>query len=257
MMRIFQASIVCFWLATMVWLAKTILTPDEAGMIQVDPRRPVQTFFSWNDTAGMILLQNGVKLGEVQMVGYPADEDGDPAGFSIALILNGEVETPVMGTFVRGLFRVNPDFSLHSSDFLFRIPSSDFKVLASAKSDGNVTMADAFLGGNKIFSFNSQTSEAIDPGMMGMVKNHPLASELLSNAGDPADWKWQIEAYRGMHKFSGKRLPVYLIKLSLQQAQQSVRFYFSDSGEPLKVETDLGYQAISEMLSPVEKYKLE
>lgn len=258
MMRYFQIAIVLFWLGSMGWLAKTALTPDEAGMVEVDPRRPVEVFFNWSDTTRMLLLQNGVKLGEVQLVSFSEDGPEDPAGFSVAVMLNGDVEPNVIGTFARCLFRFQNDFSLHSSDFLFRMPSNNFRVLASTKQGGDVTKAEASLAGNVIFSYDSEAGDEIDPGLLGMASGNDMIKGILAETGNPTDWKSQIKAFRGMHKFSGKRLPIYLLKLSIaEQSDYSLRIYLSESGEPLQIESDLGFIAISEMLSPVERFPLK
>ncbi|MDF1753929.1 MAG: hypothetical protein P1U89_14195 [Verrucomicrobiales bacterium] len=257
MIRALQIGTLVFWLATMGWLAKTILTPDEAGMVEVDPRRPVRIFFDWNDTNRMVLLQNGRKLGELQMVGFSEDEEGGLAGFSTAIMLNGDVEGPVVGTFGRGLFKFNDDFSLESSDFLFRMPSNNFKILASARKGSEVVKAEVSLAGNKIFSYDGEDPNAVRPDVEQILKGNTMATELLSKTGAPTDWKWKVEAFRGRHLFAGKRLPVYLIRLSMDQTEQNVRIYLSESGEPLKIETDLGFQAVSEILAPIEKRPLK
>ena len=46
-------------------------------------------------------------------------------------------------------------------------------------------------------------------------------------------------------------------KLSMDQLDQSIRLYFSEAGEPLQINTDLGFEAIAEMLAPIDRVPLE
>jgi hypothetical protein len=80
---------------------------------------------------------------------------------------------------------------------------------------------------------------------------------MLSQTGNPAEWKWSLKAFRGMHRFAGRRLPVYLLKLSADQTEQTLKIYLSESGEPLQIDSDLGFQAISDVLAPIEPISLK
>lgn len=256
-MRIFQIIIVVFWLASMAWLTKTMLTPDEAGMVEVDPRRPVQIFFNLNDTNRMVLLQNGQRMGEIELAGFSEDENGDLAGFSAALMLNGDVSPKIMGTFARGLFRFTDTYQVDTSEFSFRMPSNNLRVQASAKHGDEIVKANVSLAGNTLFSYDGSELKDLPPGFESILENNSIATDLLEKTGDPEQWKPKIEAFRGKHRFDGKRLPVYLIRLSMEQTDETVRIYISEAGEPLKIDTDLGFQAVSEILAPIRKTPLQ
>ncbi len=253
MIRIFQVGTIVFWLGTIGWLAKTIWTPDKTELVEVDLRRPVSSFFAWNDTTSMVLLESGKKLGEIQVAGFSENKNGDPAGFSLTVILNGEVPPTIMGTFARCLFHFDRDLSLNHSDLIFRMPSNNLKILASVAGKQQVTNAEVNLNGARIFSFNSATPTSQLPSVESIFKASPEVNSVLGQMGDPSTWKWQLKAFRGNHHFHGKKLPIYLLKLNLEQFNQTIRLYLSESGEPLKLETDMGFEAVSEMLAPIKR----
>ena len=60
-----------------------------------------------------------------------------------------------------------------------------------------------------------------------------------------------------MYRLSGRELPVYLLKLEFEEFGQTIQVFLSEAGEPLRIETGFGYEAISEMLVPLEVYKQE
>jgi len=252
MIRIFQVGTIVFWLGSIGWLAKTLWTPDQAELMEVDLRRPVNTFFSWNDNTSMLLLENGRKLGELQVAGFSEHKD-DPAGFSLTVLLNGNVPPALMGTFARFMVRFEPDLSLHHSDLMFRMPSNNLKVLASVNGQQQVASAEISLNGAKLFSYDSAAPNSQLPSVENMIKSAPGVNGMLDQFGNPSAWKWELVAYRGNHPFHGKKLPVYQLNLKIEPIDQTIRLYLSESGEPLKIETDMGFEAVSEMLAPIKR----
>ena len=47
----------------------------------------------------------------------------------------------------------------------------------------------------------------------------------------------------------------FLLRLRSPDHDLEIRVYLSEVGEPLKVETDLGFEAISEILVPLDAYR--
>ena len=47
----------------------------------------------------------------------------------------------------------------------------------------------------------------------------------------------------------------YLLSLRVPDQDMTLQIYFSEVGEPLKVETNLGLEAVSEILVPLEAYR--
>ena len=59
----------------------------------------------------------------------------------------------------------------------------------------------------------------------------------------------------GEYSFGGRDMRAYLLILRAVEQDMTFRVYFSEVGEPLKVETDFGFEAISEILVPLEAYR--
>jgi hypothetical protein len=47
----------------------------------------------------------------------------------------------------------------------------------------------------------------------------------------------------------------FLLILRGAGPDQEIRIYLSEAGEPLRIESDLGFEAISEILVPLDAYK--
>ena len=62
-----------------------------------------------------------------------------------------------------------------------------------------------------------------------------------------------IKGYRGMHRFKKQQLPVFMIKLSTQNNAQEMRIFFSKTGDPLMVESNIGIYAISELFTSFDE----
>ena len=248
--RFFQIAIIIFWVGSMAWLGKTIFTSDEAGMVRVDSRRPIHAFFDWNDNTQMAILRSGQKIGEARVTGLSGVEDKKPS-FSVAVSLNHNVPPASVGTFAKILLQFEENLSFANGDLTFRIPSNNLNVRARIEGEEQILKADVNLAGNRIFTYDGSKQETLDPKLVGIVKNNSLVDEMLASTGDPTNWEWKMETFRGRHEMGGRRIPIYLMKLSIDQLEQELRIYFSEAGEPLKIDTDFEIQAISEVLVPV------
>ena len=71
---------------------------------------------------------------------------------------------------------------------------------------------------------------------------------------DPESWKPQVTASRGVMQVAGSPQPVYLVEVRLGNDPNSnpVKLYFSEAGEPWRIDTGWGYEAMAEVLIPVE-----
>ena len=247
----------------MAWLAKTIFTPDEAGMVPVDPRRPIDVFFGWNNSAQLTLMKNGERVGQITVAGFdgkqPNGETRNGPGFSISGTLDKLIDDDrgntisTVGMFGRSLIEFKDDLSIGLGKFLFRIPSSDLSVQAAIEGENQDLTVKAVLGGRKIFSYDGATQSEEE--LTGFGMGNAIVKKTLDSVGDPSQLKWELEAFRGIHRMAGRRFPAYLMKFSVPELDQELRIYFSESGEPLQIDSDLGYQAMSEMLVPLDAFR--
>jgi len=100
------------------------------------------------------------------------------------------------------------------------------------------------------------------PGGLGALL--PSLSSLLPSSQSPDDESgensvkerpWTVEARRGSFSFGGHSFRAYLLILRLEGREEAVRLYFSEAGEPLRVATDFGFEAVSEILVPLDAYR--
>lgn len=233
----------------MGWLVKTLLGPEQAGMTPVDPRRPLSAFFGWNDSTRLTLLQDGNKLGEISVLG--GSGEGQLPSLSVSGTLLGNVDPSVLGTFISFLVKFNDDYSPNSGAFSLRIPSRDLDVKASKSAPDQPLRAKVSISGETIFSHDGTPNQSpLNAGILGMFAQNPAASMLLGSGG-PSGWNWRINAFQGRYRLAGRTLPVYLIVVSADQQDAKLRIYLSKAGEPLEIDTDFGFQAISEVLVPI------
>lgn len=258
MVRTLQIVVIAFWLFTIGALLKTIYSPGEAGFVELDVRRPLQNFFEWNDSTRMNLYQDQRELGSLSVVAFNSAKQSRP-GFSFSTTLMKEVEPHLMGAFINALFKFNEDFSLHKGAFTFKLPSQQLTTQLHTD-DNNELKALVKKGDQTLFNYEGSRDGSPTPAMLGMIQGNPMAAGLLASLGQTqtdsdnengALWGGKVKAYRGFHRINGRRLPVFLLKIE-PVSQQEIRIYFTESGEPLVIESDFGIYAISEVLSVAE-----
>jgi len=71
---------------------------------------------------------------------------------------------------------------------------------------------------------------------------------------DPSLADFNIDARMGNFTFGGRDLRAYLLIVSAGENGESMRIFLSEVGEPLRIETDFGFEAVSEILMPLDAY---
>ncbi|MDP4583690.1 MAG: hypothetical protein NWT04_07185 [Verrucomicrobiales bacterium] len=253
--RIIPPAIVLFWLGSVGWLSAVVWAPPGSRMSEVDPFEVYRVFFSWNDSANMILLENGTRRGQVTVSGGSGN---DPASgeFTRNLSLSGSIETydPSSASnrvdlFWKGTVEFSEPMALQETDFSVRIPGKELSVqLRHSEKDKSgkvrVTMA-----GRELLSFDS-TTPGPGNGILGALGGLGGLDAL-----NPAAMKLEITARRGNFNFGGRDMRAYFVTLHNPDHDQEIRVYLSEVGEPLKIESDLGFEAISEILVPLDAYR--
>lgn len=273
--RIIPPAIVLFWLGSVGWLSAVVWAPPGSRMSEVDPFEVYRVFFSWNDSANMTLLENGTRRGQVTVSGGSGN---DPASgeFTRNLSLSGSIETydPSSASnrvdlFWKGTVEFSEPMALQETDFSVRIPGKELSVqLRHSEKDKSgkvrVTMA-----GRELLSFDSTTPGPGGDGagsplaMLGAMGGPPGGNGILGALGglggldalNPAAMKLEITARRGNFNFGGRDMRAYFVTLHNPNHDQEIRVYLSEVGEPLKIESDLGFEAISEILVPLDAYR--
>ncbi len=283
LLRFFPFVIIAFWIASMAWLCAVVWAPPESRMARIDPRQVYDVFFSWNESTNMTLLENGIRRGQVTIAGGSGD-DPDTGKFTNSLSVSGMIESAgeeggvssrKIDLFWRGLLDFSEAMNLEMGDFSIRIPNQQLtghfslerkpdlsgsdpstepstpeRGLESINTDQFVFQARAVLKQKQIFSFDSSKSGA------GGLPLHllPMKSIMGLDKFDPGALDIEAEARMGKFTFGGRDLRAYLLKLRKKGSEENIRIFLSEAGEPLRIESDYGFEAVSEILVPLDAY---
>lgn len=273
--RLLSIVVVLFWGASMAWLCAVVWAPPESRMARVDPREVYKVFFEWNESTNMTLLENGVRRGQITIAGG-SGEDPDAGRFLNSLSVSGMLEslentsdggTPEIDLFWRGLLDFSEDLLLQTGDFSVRVPRQQLTAHFSmgrketpvgepaADREGSSTgnfdyAARAMMRQQLIFDFDSKRGQG------AALPLHMLSMQSLPGLPpiDPSAIRFETEARMGKFSFGGRDLRAYLLILTTAESGESVRIFLSEVGEPLRIETDYGFEAVSEMLVPLDAY---
>lgn len=253
--RLLTTLLVFFWLGSMSWLALVVWAPPESRMAEIDPREVYRVFFAWNDSADMTLLENGARRGLLKVTGG-SGENRDTGEFENLLSLAAWVEqameadgSRILDLTTKGNFFFEEEMAFRNGDFSLRVPNKQLNSHFTFHGTESF-QARVMLGGVEIFSFDSSKNN-----VGALPSSAPLG--MLLPGGElpnPADMEWEAEARMGKFPFGGRDLRAYLLILRLPEQGQEIRAFFSEAGEPLKIETGLGFEAVSEVLVPLDAY---
>lgn len=263
--RLFSIAVVLFWMGSVAWLCAVVWAPPGSRMAKIDPREVYEVFFAWNESTTMTLLENGVRRGQVTVSGG-SGTDAESGEFERFFSVAGSSErfdersgSPIVEFFWKGTFSFTEAMESRGGEFTARIPQRELNAhlaFEAARSTGAkpVIRARVEMAGNELFSLDPEANPGLDPaGALSMMG--PVAG--LSGLGslNPADLKLTTEARVGSFNLAGREMRAFLLTLRGAQPDQTVRVYLSEAGEPLRIETDLGFEAVSEILVPLEAYQ--
>jgi len=275
--RLTSVLIVLFWAGTTGWLIRTVWFTDEDRFEPIAAEEVMGAFFRWNDTTNLTILENGVKIGQMALGGL---EGKDPRTGEVlrGLSSSGTLDEPEMETLgsasLTGLtWRLNANFA-ETSDLIdletvIRVPRQNLNVRLEWKGEPPVLAARAMIGGVTIYeSGHLSVDEADDRGAAALIENSPAVAAAKAGAfplpglggkgpeglADASAWEPKIEASKGMMDAAGRGLPVYLLKIRFGNSGlgEPLRLYLSEAGEPLRIDTGWGFEAVAEVLIPVE-----
>lgn len=258
LLRVVTFLIVLFWLGSIGWLCTVVWAPPGSRMTEVDPREVYDVFFGWNDQVDLTLLENGERRGQLTVAGAsgPGSETEE---FVNDLSISGAFEdfrstesAPSSNLFPKGSFQFDGDFELISSNLSFRIPRRELEAFFSIEGNPRRIRARATMGGAELFLYDSATQGDIENLPLQMF---PLGSMFAEGEFDLSALSFETEARMGFFKFEDRKMRAYLLTLRAPEQGQELRVYLSEAGEPLKIETDLGFEAVSEILVPLDVYR--
>ncbi len=261
--RLFTVAIVLFWLGSVAWLCAVVWAPPGSRMTRIDPREAYRVFFEWNDSTTMTLLENGARRGQIRIAGG-SQPDPESGAIERVLSLSGSMERfddrsvsylPHLSwngnlAFTEGMKLVDGVFSV-------RLPDRDLNATLDFAAPGPgdsapKVQASVTMGGNEILAWDADggtTPGAVLPLLGSLGPLPPIASL------DPASMEFQTEARTGRFTLAGREIRAFLLTFRGEEPGQELRVFLSEAGEPLRIETDLGFEAVSEILVPLEAYK--
>jgi hypothetical protein len=270
--RIIPSAIVLFWLGSVGWLSAVVWAPPGSRMTEVDPFEVYRVFFSWNDSANMTLLENGTRRGQITVSGGSGN-DPVTGDFTRNLSLSGSIETydplsasNLVDLFWKGTVEFSEPMALQETDFSVRIPGKELSAQLQYSEQDKSGKVRVTMAGRELLSFDSATPGPGEGGagsplatlgaMGGSLGGNGILGALGGlDALNPATMKLDITARRGNFNFGGRDMRAYFVTLRNPDHDQEVRVYLSEVGEPLKIESDLGFEAISEILVPLDAYR--
>ena len=270
--RILPLGIVLFWLGSVGWLCAVVWAPPGSRMARVDPLEVYRVFFSWNDSTNMTLLEHGVRRGQVTVSGGSGN-DPVTGEFARDLSVSGSVErydprsvSHVVDLFWKGTVSFTEAMDLLESDFSIRVPGQDLSAHLHYLDSAGTGEIRVLKDGREILRFDGLPS---GPG--GSAAESPLAmlggmggggsgglgafAGLGLEALHPGALSLEASARMGDFNFGGRDMRAYLLTLRHSVHDQELRIYLSEVGEPLKMESDLGFEAVSEILVPLDAYR--
>ncbi len=257
LLRLLSILIVLFWLGTVGWLCTVVFAPPESRMTEVDVREVYDVFFNWNEGTTMTLLENGGRRGEVRIAGSTGP-DPSTGEVTNVLSLSGSLErfeekyeTNVVDSYWKGNLVYDEAIKMQAGDFSLRVPKNSMTAFLSFEKDPPKVSASAQIAGNELFKFGGDDA-APSTLPLSML---PMGAGMGLGNMDLASMRWRAVARVGEYSFGGRDMRAYLLILRAVEQDFTLRVYFSEVGEPLKVETDLGFEAVSEILVPLEAYR--
>jgi hypothetical protein len=258
--RLLSLLIVGLWLGSLTWLAVEQLAPPESRMTEIDPREVYEVFFAWNDTANLTLLEQGRRRGQLAIAGGSGTSP-ESSEIDRVLSLSGVVETYDPGAattkvemFFRGLLELAEDYSMKKGEAAVRLPERQINATLTLEGRPLQYRLTSTLHGADWLSFqgggnSEKVGTALPPALL------PLTGMLGLDSIDPATFTWTQQARFGEFSLQGRRMPAYRLSLKADDFDSELRIYFSQVGEPLWIDTDFAYEAISEVLVPLEAYQ--
>lgn len=260
-LRIATLLILLFWLGSVAWLCAVVWAPPSSRMALTDPREVYRVFFGWNESTTMALLDNGRRRGEIKVSGSTGHHEQDGvvervlsvSGVTDRLMEDGSTAIQVSW---RGSIAFTEEMRVRDGEVSLRVPGRELTAhLAydARQGEGTGFQARVDMAGQEIFAVDSLSG--LQPTALAL----PLlgqASELAGVAGATlGSLKFTVEARTGNFLLAGREIPAFVLILRGEEAGQELRAYISEAGEPLRIETDFGIEAVSEILVPLSAYK--
>lgn len=257
-LRILSLLIILFWLGSVGWLCTIVFAPPESRMREIDPREVTGIFFAWNEATNMTLLENGKRRGQVRIAGG-SGEDPKTGMFLNSASVSTVLETyspldssNMVDLFAKGTVDFSEEMEVKNGSLSVRSPQKGLDLHLSFEGSPMEIEAVARMGERELFRLDSSMVTDTTKLPTNLI---PFNDMLGLSKINPAEMKWEQKARVGKFTFGGRDMQAYLLQLRMEGQDAELRIYLSEAGEPLKVETDFGFEAVSEILVPLDAYR--
>ncbi|MFK5923753.1 MAG: hypothetical protein QM496_16365 [Verrucomicrobiota bacterium] len=274
-----KLAVIAFWLVTIGVLVKRHFFSDESQMVRVPPDKVFEMFFAWTEGAELTILKDGLRIGHMSLSTQSATDSSDAEvgskslrGISVAgsvdsFSTGGAASAAAInsdrGVSWRGAVDLDDELNFPRGNFVLRMPDLDMGAQAGFDQPENKISLSVRSKGQSLFQYEGAPaglSKLPELGWMGRLL--PLDS-LLSDGGleksGLESWAPEISGRYGSALVAGRRMLVYqlLIKgrTSKNKTDADVTLSLSETGEPLMIQTAWGYEALAEVLVPLEVYQ--
>ncbi len=263
MVRFLQIFIILFWIGTTSWLVWVIWTPYGSGFVEMDQKEAVDAFFKWNESDSFSILENGKRIGQATISGSYGEDAKNPGEIIRALSMTGSLYENtgteasagkvIVSWRIAMAFDESDPAKLKTAQITIMLPAQQVKAVIDLLGDPPQIRARATLNELPVFQY-SGSSEGMPDLPESLTSG--LASGVLKELANSADnFEPEISAKRGTAVFGGRELPVFLIEIKPPIDQTGIRIFLSQAGEPLKIDTDFGLEATSDVLVPLKTFK--
>jgi hypothetical protein len=252
------------WLGSTSWLIWEVWFPAESRFAIVDSGEVARTFFEWNESADLVLLESGRRIGSMKISGS-SGEDRDTGlyeeGFSMVVSLDpiaAGKRAPFSRAFLTGNLEFGPERKVKEGQLSLRLPARGLN--GQLKIDGEPLQLKVQLKVGELTVYETEGPLIIEPVAatarptpLQLPENLPFG---LSQAAEGirdgiVEWKPEISARRGKTRLAGRSMPVYLLTLASPDRYE-LKVWLTEIGEPLRIETGWGLEAVAEVLAPIE-----
>lgn len=272
-----QIAVIAFWAVTVLLLLKRSYFSDEASMAAVEPEKVFEMFFAWAEGAEFAILKDGRRIGQMSLSGQvgkaaSAAGGGELREISLAGSLDADgvgggqasaVGKRSEGTYWRGLVAVADGLTFPSGEFVLRMPQAGLGAQLAFDQPAGTISVNLRSGGEELFHYQGSAKGLADLPELGWVGQWLPLEALLGGGGLPGGamkaWVPGIAGRYGAAKVAGRRMMVYQLVVKSGRAgskpEGETKLYLSETGEPLMITTPWGYEALAEVLAPIEMYE--
>ena len=273
-----QIAVIAFWAVTTSILVKRSWFSEESGMVKVGPEKVFEMFFAWTEGAELTILKDGRRVGQMSLsaqVEKNSSTDDGEAGevkreISVAGSLQelssqgkGEKQNRDEEIYWRGVMAMDDGLIFPKGDFVLRMPNAGVGIQFGFDQPANTIALIVRSGSERLINYHGNPAGLTKLPKLGWLGRFlPLDSLLGSQGlseGMLETWAPEIDGRFGNVTIAGRRMLVYQLifrrKSSRGKAGTETKLYLSETGEPLMIQTGWGYEALADVLVPLEVYE--